>query len=107
MWVHYLKSYRPWQRPYPPCWTGGNNGKTPRRARKRRIVLLIFAAILLVSGCVNSIVKPNPTLSLPVRPDLTSLTATPDGGICLDRHDAAELLLYIEALERGAGGGAQ
>ena len=43
------------------------------------------------------------TPQLPVKPVLTSLTVRDDGGISMDKHDAAELLLYIEALERAAG----
>ena len=38
-----------------------------------------------------------------MRPALTSLTATSDGGIVMDKRDAAELLIYIEALEVAAG----
>ena len=41
--------------------------------------------------------------TLPARPELTSLVALPDGGIMMDRRDAAELLIYIEALEQAAG----
>lgn len=40
---------------------------------------------------------------VPPRPVLTSLTATSDGGITMNKHDAAELLIYIEALERATG----
>ena len=40
---------------------------------------------------------------IPVRPALTSLTATSDGGIVMDKRDAAELLIYIEQLERMVG----
>ena len=32
-----------------------------------------------------------------------SLEVTPEGGIMMNKRDAAELLLYIEALERAAG----
>ena len=40
---------------------------------------------------------------IPVRPALTSLTATSDGGITMDKRDAAELLIYIESLETMVG----
>ena len=40
---------------------------------------------------------------LPIRPVLNSLEIMDEGGIMMDKHDAAELLLYIEALERAAG----
>ena len=43
--------------------------------------------------------------ALPVRPALTSLVVTPEGGIMMDKRDAAELLIYIEALERACGVG--
>ena len=38
-----------------------------------------------------------------MRPELTSLRATPDGGIMMDKRDAAELLIYLEQLERMVG----
>ena len=41
--------------------------------------------------------------TLPIRPVLNSLKIMDEGGIMMDKHDAAELLLYIEALERAAG----
>ena len=40
---------------------------------------------------------------MPTKPVLTSLTMTSDGGIMMDKRDAGELLIYIEALERVAG----
>ena len=39
----------------------------------------------------------------PIKPALASLEVTPEGGIMMNKRDAAELLLYIEALERAAG----
>lgn len=41
---------------------------------------------------------------MPIKPALTSLVVTPEGGIMMDRRDAAELLIYIESLERACGG---
>ena len=64
---------------------------------------LIFAVSLALSGCVSSTAKPTQTATLPVRPELTSLTTTSDGGIMMDRRDAAELLIYLEQLERMVG----
>jgi len=58
-------------------------------------VIAALATILLVNGCASSM-PPKPP-----RPVLESLTPTIDGGICLDRMDAMELLLYIYALEDG------
>ena len=38
-----------------------------------------------------------------MRPELTSLAVTSDGGIMMDKRDAAELLIYIDQLERVVG----
>ena len=88
----------------PPCWTGGNGDRRSRLRLMHRIVLMLFATSLLLPGCVSLTSKPIPAVeTLPTRPALTSLTQTSDGGITMNKHDAAELLLYIEALERAAG----
>ena len=66
---------------------------------------LMFALILALSGCA-SLGQPTSntaTTSLPIRPVLTSLKITDEGGIMMDKRDAAELLIYIEALERACG----
>ena len=55
--------------------------------------------ILALPGCASLTARPIQAV-IPVRPALTSLTATSDGGIVMDKRDAAELLIYIEALER-------
>ena len=67
------------------------------------LATLIFALSLLASGCVSSIAKQTQTATLPVRPELTSLTTTSNGGIMMDKRDAAELLIYLEQLERMVG----
>ena len=85
-----------------PFWTGGANGKQPRTRPRLRLAWLLFALTLLLPGCVSLTSKPAPA-QLPIKPALTSLTQTSDGGITMNKHDAAELLLYIEALERAAG----
>ena len=36
----------------------------------------------------------------PAAPILESLVVHPDGTMCMDRQDSAELLLYIDTLER-------
>lgn len=46
--------------------------------------------------------RPTPA-ALPVKPELTSLRTTAEGGIAMDKRDAAELLIYIKALERACG----
>ena len=66
---------------------------------------LMFALILALSGCA-SLGQPTSntaTTSLPIRPVLTSLKITDEGGIMMDKRDAAELMIYIEALELAAG----
>lgn len=61
-------------------------------------MLIALTLVLLTSGCAaltSSEIPPRPP-----RPTLESLTPTAEGGICMDRQDAAELLLYIDQLER-------
>lgn len=58
-------------------------------------MLTALLLILALSGCAASTSRPIP----PTRPTLESLTVQSDGGICLDRQDAGELLLYIDQLE--------
>ena len=80
----------------------GWSSARPKKSRlKLKLVGLLCALILLVNGCVSS--TAGPTRTLPVRPELTSLTATGDGGIMMNKRDAAELLIYIEALEAACG----
>ena len=96
---------RPWRPLYRPFWIGGQNAR-PRRSRLQlRIVWLMFALTLALPGC-TSLGQPTSNqaaTTLPIRPELTSLTATSDGGIMMDKRDAAELMIYIEALERACG----
>ena len=84
-----------------PFWLGWSGGRRPKARLKLRFAGLLCAMILLLPGCASSTARP--TQALPIRPELTSLTATSDGGITMDKRDAAELLIYIEALERAAG----
>ena len=102
MWELSSKSSQPLSPLCPPCWTGGNGDRRSRLRLMHRIVLMLFATSLLLPGCVSLTSKPAPA-QLPIKPALTSLTQTSDGGITMNKHDAAELLLYIEALERAAG----
>ena len=73
-----------------------------KSAPRLRLAPLLCALILLLPGCANLTARPIPA-AIPVRPELTSLAATSEGGIMLDRRDAAALLIYIEALERACG----
>ena len=105
MWVLSQRYSRPWPLPCPQSLSGGPSA-APRKSRLRlRLVWLIFAATLVTPGCA-SLAGNNQergATALPVRPALTSLVVTPEGGIMMDKRDAAELLIYIEALELAAG----
>ena len=73
-----------------------------KSAPRLRLAPLLCALILLLPGCANLTARPIPA-ALPVKPELTILAATSEGGIAMDKRDAAELLIYIEALERACG----
>ena len=63
----------------------------------------MFVVILALPGCVSlgGVTESRVEgAQLPVKPVLRSLAQTPDGGIIMDGHDAAELLIYIKSLER-------
>ena len=96
---------RPWRPLYRPFWIGGQNAR-PRKNRLRlKIASMLCVMILALSGCA-SLAQPSSntaTTSLPIRPVLTSLKITDEGGIMMDKHDAAELMIYIEAVELAAG----
>ena len=69
---------------------------------------MLCAMILVLPGCANlgqtgNSAQMTGTTTLPARPELTSLEVLPNGGITMDKRDAAELLIYIEALERACG----
>ncbi len=105
MWPCSVKLSRPSLPLCRPFWIGGNNGKRPGNRPRLKLAWLLFAVILLLPGCAsltgNS--QARTATALPTCPALESLTATNDGGISLNKHDAAELLIYIEALERATG----
>jgi len=76
---------------------GGKKNSAGRRLNLPRLMLTASMLVLLMSGCGASKSSVTPP---PPRPRLESLIATDDGGICMDRQDAAELLLYLDQLER-------
>lgn len=106
MWVLSQRYSRPWPLPCPQSLSGGQSAG-PRRSRLQlRIVWLMFALTLALPGCTSlgqptSNTANNPTVI--TKPTLTSLRTTESGGITMNKHDAEELLFYIEALERAAG----
>ena len=90
MWVLSQRYSRPWPLPCPQSLSGGQSAG-PRRSRLQ---------LRIVWGQSTS---NQAATTLPIRPVLNSLKIMDEGGIMMDKHDAAELLLYIEALERAAG----
>ena len=72
---------------------------------KRKLTWLLLILLLLSSACSSA--KPGARdqqmqeaiLPLPVRPSL-EVQVQEDGGICLDKQDTLELLLYSQELER-------
>jgi hypothetical protein len=63
---------------------------------KKNTILLIL--ILLVSSCAALSVD-RPPANLLTRPNLESAAINDSGGLCFDKQDTKELLLYIDALE--------
>ena len=75
---------------------GGSGSSAPSTSRRLKTGLTALLLILVLSGCAASTAtRPIP----PTRPTLESLTVQIDGGICLDKQDSMELLLYIDQLE--------
>ena len=101
MWPCSVKSCKFWPPLSLPCWSGGASTKPHESRPKLRLAGLLCVMILLLPGCVSS--TAGQTRMLPIRPELTSLMATSDGGIMMNKRDAAELLIYIEALEQACG----
>lgn len=59
------------------------------------LLLTLLASLSSVMGCVT----PSQTIK-PPRPTLESIYTNDLGGICIDRQDTQELLIYLDALER-------
>ena len=74
---------------------GGSGSSAPSTSRRLKTGLTALLLILVLSGCAASTARPIP----PTRPTLESLTVQIDGGICMDKQDSTELLLYIDQLE--------
>ena len=68
---------------------------------KRKLTWLLLILLVLSSGCLSARDQQmqEATPPLPVRPSL-EVQVQEDGGICLDKHDTLELLLYLQELER-------
>lgn len=65
---------------------------------KRKLTWLLLILLLLSSACLSARDQQT-TQPLPVRPSL-EVQVQEDGGICLDKQDTLELLLYLQELER-------
>lgn len=65
---------------------------------KRKIVWLLCALTLLVSGCASSAALINGTKTLPPAPRTPGAVVT-EQYICIPHEEAAELLLWIERAE--------
>ena len=65
---------------------------------KRKLTWLLLILLLLSSACSTGRDQ-RAILPLPVRPSL-EVQVQEDGGICLDKQDTLELLLYLQELER-------
>jgi len=65
---------------------------------KRKIVWLLCALTLLVSGCAGSAALTSGTRTLPPAPRTPGAVVT-ERYICIPHDEAAELLLWIERAE--------
>ena len=68
---------------------------------KRKLIQLLLILLLLSSGCSTGSLQrtQEAQVPLPVRPSL-DVQVQDGGGICLDKQDTLELLLYLQELER-------
>lgn len=99
MWARSRSSSRAWALLSPLSRRGGATVKPRSVPLLIGAAVALWLAILLASDCASSASRPR---VLPPAPILESSTSQSDGGICLGRADTAELLLYIETLERMA-----
>lgn len=69
---------------------------------KRKLTWLLLILLVLSSVCLACSAgkqEIQEVVPAPIRPVL-DVQVQEDGGICLDRHDTLELLLYLQELER-------
>ena len=76
-------------------------GRRSTRMHKRKLTWLLLILLLLSSACLSARDQQTQEaiLPLPVRPSL-EVQVQENGGICLDKQDTLELLLYSQELER-------
>lgn len=60
------------------------------------------AVLVALAGC-GGLVRSDAMPPKPAKPTLSSIAATPEGGITMDRDDTERLMKYILDLERGYG----
>ena len=99
MWARSRRSSQAWARSSLRLRSGGSGVLRKSVTLLTAAVVMLCLTILLASGCGASKTR---HAVLPPAPVLESSTKNADGGICIDRADTAELLLYIEHLERMA-----
>lgn len=106
MWVLSQRYSRPWPLPCPQSLSGGQSAG-PRRSRLQlRIVWLMFVLTLNLPGCATLAAPTNDQtgrITVITKPVLNSLSFDADGGMCMDKHDSEDLLIYIRTLERELG----
>lgn len=67
------------------------------------ILCLSLSAPFVLAACLSTPLPETTGCEQMTRPILTSATETNSGQLILSAHDAGELLLYVEALEKCAG----
>ena len=78
--------------------------RKPNGPNKSVIILcLSLLAALTLTACLSTPIPETTGCEQMTRPILTSATETNSGQLILSAHDAGELLLYVEALEKCAG----
>ena len=96
MWAGSKLSWPGWARPSGPLAHGGPRGNAPKPRQRPRLLPMLLLVTLWVNGCAVT----TQTAPPPPRPTLESLMPTTDGGITMNGQDAAELLRYLDQLER-------
>lgn len=99
MWARSRSFSRAWALLSPLYPSGGRHGRPKSVPHLIAAAVMLCLVILMANGCASSSSRQK---ALPPAPVLESSTINADGGICIDRADTAELLQYIEHLERMA-----